>query len=206
MNNTLLFQQASQLLIQTRDLLSSSLKEAVEKSLNGQGSFFSFLPSEKFVRRQAGGASSIYEILDSSTEKKNGICNFENQGYMAPNEAMIVQGIALDYGLGNDGDSAGSIAYTTAHPAELANAELVIMQDGTELVRLSAGLLKAAASPTNPNEKYYELPSLLLLRDDREVKANLLFSSGDNLPAAAGSGGTTPFISVSLRGLITRKK
>jgi|GEM_PF-3275541 len=201
--NTVFFQQASIFILGMAAYLSDSLKTAVLASKQSGERLFSFVEKEIFVKKKIAGASNIHELLDSSTERKPGVCSFEKGGYTAANEALVANKLCLLYGTGDAADDPGKIKYSTAVPAELGAAELIISQEGTEIFRSTVQRLSSRTTENKAGDQYHELNAFVLLRDDRKVSANLHFPEGVAMPAAAA--GTTAFVHLSFGGLVTRK-
>lgn len=198
MNNVLGHVTAVNFLLSVVGLLSSSLRNAI----NANDFFLD--PTDLYVKKQISGASGIHKILDSNSKKLPGVCSFDTDGKMDQNRAAIWNRIVVRYGLGNDGDNAGSIDYNTAVPKELANADLVITQKGRQVLKKSVRSLYAKANENETGADHINLSSLRLFVDDEDVEINLEFPSGVQT-ASAGSG-TTPFIYVSIDALTTRKR
>jgi hypothetical protein len=198
MDNVLGHKTAVAFLLSVIGLLSASLQAAVNS-----GNFF-LDPTDLYIKKQISAASGITRLIDSNTKKLDGICSFDSDGKVDQNRAAIWNRISVKYGLGNDGASPGSIAYTEAVPAQLANADLVITQKGREVLRKSVRSLYARGTETEAGADYVDLSSLRLFVDDEDIEINLHFPTGVAMPAAGA--GTTGFIYVSIDALTTRKR
>lgn len=198
MDNLLGHKTALNFLLLMASLLSTSLQSAI------QATAFEIEPVELFIKKQVAGASGMYKLMDANTRQLDGICSFNSQGRLDQNRAVVFNEIALFYGVGN-ADIPGAIAYTTAPPVSLANAELVISQEGKQVFRSSIRTLYSAGTELKNGDNYLQLPSLRLLRDEKDVTVNIHFPADAPALAAAGAG-TTPYVYLSIKGIATRKK
>lgn len=190
---------AKQFLANSAPLLSSSLQQAM-----GNNSF-GVRNEEIFVKKQIAGASNIHQLIDSSTEEKFGVSSFEKGGRMQANKAAAFRKIGFFCDVaGNDGASPGSLAYNGTIPAALLNAELRISQEGVLVFRRTIRSIVSLANEQKAGDRYVELPAFVLLRDDRNVEANLHFAEGQSI-AAAGAGSTV-FAYLSIDAHVTYKK
>tara|TARA_R110002074_G_scaffold86875_7_gene191853 strand:- start:21334 stop:21930 length:597 start_codon:yes stop_codon:yes gene_type:complete len=198
MYNTAEHNTALGFLIESQGLLSKELLASLtDKSISVRN-------DELFIKKQIAGSSNIHELLDSSTEKRPGVSTFEKGGRMGANQAAAFRKIAVRFGTGDD-ISPGLIDYNAALPTALANAELRISQEGQLIFsRTVKDIWMKADNENDPNSKVFQLSSWVLLRDDREVKANLHFPEGGSLVAAGV--GVTSFIYVSFDAHVTNKK
>lgn len=198
MDNVIGHLTATKFLLSVAVLLSASLQDAIT---HGD---FTLDPTGLYIKKNVAGASGIYKLLDSNTKQLDGICSFDSDGKMDQNRAAVWNRLRIGYGVGAAAGDEGKIDYNTAIPKELLNADLVISQEGKQVLRDNVFNLIAKGTATKAGDDSIELPSLRLLRDDKNVEINLHFPSGVSL-AAAGAG-TTPYIFVSINGLVTRKK
>ncbi|EAR15432.1 hypothetical protein [Robiginitalea biformata] len=200
MDNLLGHKTALNFILAVAALLSTSLQNAINDGKLG------LEPNELFVKKQIDGASGIVKLIDSNTKQLDGVCSFDSDGRMNQNRAAVFNRLTVHYGTGNDGAGAGTIDYSDAIPAVLLNAEIVISQEGRQVLRRSVRSIVAgdgSGVETKAGDQYADLSSLRLLADERDVQINLHFATGAAMPAAGA--GTTPFIYVSLDALTTKK-
>lgn len=177
--------------------LSANLREQA-----GRG-FVKIKDAELFVRKSIGGAAGIYELLNDTTDKADGVCNV-NKGVLPSNQAFVIEEISIAGALGDDITSAGSVDYGFAVDNAVKNAELVITQNGREVVNMPAvKFINDLAVPSQ--EVSIKLKSFAYLNDNEYFSVAIKFPQGATV-AAGTAAGTFAYLELRLGGHKTEKK
>lgn len=161
-------------------------------------------PHTVYVRRNATNASSSWDIIDVNTKKLKGVSSI-SETKLPKNEGVIFDKIALAFAEGTEAGQEGTLDYTSAKlPAVLRNADLVIIQNGREVVSVPVADLGKTISPGSNEDYYHDLESLQYLVDDQPMEWKLNFPEGSAFaPSAAGK---FNYIEVRLKGFKTARK
>lgn len=134
-----------------------------------------------YVRKNATNASSRWSLIDENTKKIDGVSSISDVK-LPKNEAVVFDKIALGYATNAAEGKEGALDYTaTKAPAALRNADLVIMQNGREVLNVPVADIVKGQSPTNSEDYYHDLESLCYLVDDQPMEWTLRFPSGQGL-------------------------
>ena len=159
-------------------------------------------PTTLYVRKDATNASSRWSIIDENTIKLDGVSSFSKTS-LPKNEAIVFDKIAIGYAEGAAGKE-GSLAYSTDLPASLRNADLVIIQNGREVISIPVSDLAKTGAPGNSDDLYHDLESFQYLVDDQPMQWDLRFPAGQSLaPATAGN---STYVEVRVKGFKTQRK
>lgn len=172
----------------------SSLLSANAKVLADQGKL---KPTDAtlFVRSKVDG-NNVQNLLQGKTSQEIGVTNFDGQ-ILNSDRYFVISAVTINYGTGLVAALPSAINYTTALPAALKNANLVIMQDNEVIVKLPVTDINDAKST---DARYRVLDAFALLRDQKTITMNLEFPAGGDLGAGAGNAG---FVEVQLKGFET---
>jgi len=143
-------------------------------------------PSTHFVRKDISGASSIYDFIDEQTDKIDGISSIKSTS-LPKNQAFIFHGVAVGYSEGTTASGAGAQTYSDDLPAAVRNANLLIRQNGREVLNEPIANFAKGEATTRPSDYYFELPSLRYLKDDEAIEIKIVFPKGVALPDAGAS-------------------
>lgn len=179
--------------------MSNSLREELSYNTNN----VTLQPHELFARRYIGGAGGIYEFVNNTVNKEQGICNID-KAKLSTNEIFIFNEITIGYSLGNTGQ-VGEVSYQSAAIEELRNAEFEIRQGGRLVLNLPVASLNNPHTGTSVQDDFTVLGSLCYLKDDEEFSWSFKFPTGLSIPAGS-TVGTFTYAEVRLRGHRTIRK
>jgi len=151
--------------------------------------------SELYVRKAVTPGGSV-NLLEGVSAAEIGITNFDGQR-LDSDRYFIIDALTVNYGTASTGTSAKAVDYSTALPAALKNANLVIRQDNEVILRLPVSSINDAK---NTDDRYRELGAFALLRDQKTISIDLEFPAGADLGAGAGKDG---YVEVLLKGFET---
>lgn len=161
-------------------------------------------PHTFYVRKNATNASSRWAVINEETTKADGISTISKTS-LPKNEAVVFDRIAIGYAENADAGKEGAVDYSaTKLPAALRNADLVITQNGREVVNVSISELGKVTSPANQADYYHDLESLQYLVDDQPMEMEIRFPNGQTL--APGTAGHSVYVEVRLKGFKTGRK
>lgn len=190
-------------LLTSANALSSDLTSLVSGSRTDEVGKVTVQPYELFARRDVGGASSIYDFVNNTIEKRQGVCNID-KAKLATNEAFIFNEVAINYTIGATG-KVGAVDYISKAPAALRNAEFEIVQNGRVVLSVPVASLHNPYTGNAQADQWTQLGSLCYLADNEEFTWRFKFAPGESV-AAGSSGDTFPFVEVRLRGHRTIKR
>lgn len=160
-------------------------------------------PHTVFVRKNATNASSSWRIIDENTKKVDGVSSI-SETKLPKNHAVVFDRIAIGFAEGDAAGLEGSVDYSATVPAVLRNANLVIIQNGREVVDLPVADLIKGQSTNNSSDNYHDLEGFSYLVDDQPMNWSFVFPDGKALaPSAAGK---VNYIEVRLQGFKTTRK
>jgi hypothetical protein len=190
-------------MLASANALSNDLVQLVRSSSGDEVGKITVQPYELFARRDIGGASSIYEFLNNTVLKAQGICNVD-KARLATNEAFIFNEIAINFSLGDTGQ-VGAVDYISKLPASVRNAEFEIIQNGRVVLNVPVATLHNPYTGQNQADQWTQLGSLCYLSDNEEFTWRFKFPSGATVTAGS-TAGTFPYAEVRLRGHRTIKR
>lgn len=151
--------------------------------------------SELFIRKDIGSGGTV-NLLEGLSTSTIGVSNFDGQR-LDTDRNFVIDAITINYGIAAAGAGAATVNYTTALPAALKNANIVIKQDNEVILKLPVASINDAK---NTDLRYRELGGFALLRDQRTITIDLEFAAGaDTVPGA----GNASFVEVLLKGYET---
>lgn len=182
--------------------LSSSLDNTLQRSADK----VTLQAFEIFNRQNISGAAGIYEFLNDTVNKSDGICNVD-KGVLPQNQAFVFNGVSISYAT-ELADKEGAAAYGAAAPAALRNAEFTIVQNGREVVNLPVASLTNpfTANSTSERDNWYVLPSMAYLTDNEYFDMKFKFPKGVSIAAAVAGADGNHYAEVRLAGHRTVKK
>lgn len=153
--------------------------------------------SELYVRKAVGsGGNGTVNLLEGLANSEVGISNFDGQRLDA-DRYFVVNALTVNYGVAATGTSAAAVNYTTALPAGLKCANVVIKQDNEVLFRIPIASINESKSS---DTRYRELGAFSLIRDQKTVRVEIEFPDGTDLAPGAGNAG---YVEVLLSGFET---
>lgn len=160
-------------------------------------------PHTFYVRKNATNASSRWAVINEETTKADGISTISKTS-LPKNEAVVFDRIAVGYAENAAAGQEGAVNYSTTLPNALRNADLVITQNGREVVSVAIADLGKVTSPTNQNDYYHDLESLQYLVDDQPMEIEIRFPNGQSI--TPGTAGHSCYLEVRLKGFKTGRK
>ena len=161
--------------------------------------------TELFCRADIGGASGIYEFLNDTVNKSDGICNVD-KGVLPTNQAFVIEEVLVGYQTGDTFNAVGIVDYAKKLPAALRNAEFVITQTGREVVSIPVAALSNPGTASTESDNWYKLKSFAYLNDDQYFSWAFKFPKGASIAASAETTNGVHFGEVRLRGHKTERK
>lgn len=158
-----------------------------------------------FVRKDVTGAAGTYDIIDENTKKVNGVSSI-SETKLPKNQAVVFDKIAIGFAEGSaDGGQEGALDYgKDKSPAALRNANLVIIQNGREVLDLPVADMVKGDSSNNPGDLYHDLEGFNYLVDDQPMTWQLKFPDGTSI--AAGATGEKKYLEVRIQGFKTSRR
>lgn len=144
------------------------------------------------VRSSILNHAGIKRYLDETTEKKTGITNM-NGNKLPKGFNLAVEKIRLGYAFAAAASGLDNPAKVTEYknlsdaniPAALRNADLVIIQDGKDVLRVPvAAMLKSAASDKTGKEDSYEVDNPPILYENKPIGIEIEYPDGEAVPNA----------------------
>lgn len=171
--------------------LSANIKQLID-----QGSVRP-TDSELFIRKNMGtGANGSINLLSGVTTAEIGVTNF-NGNKLDSDRIFVLDALTINYGVAADNTAVSAVDYSTALPAALKCANLVVKQNGKTLVSLP---VSAIADAKYTDERYRELAGFQLLEDGKTISIELEFAAGSDFVAGAGN---QAYVEVVFRGMET---
>jgi len=156
-----------------------------------------------FVRKDVTNAGGAIRIIDENTKKIDGVSSL-SETKLPKNQTVIFDKIAIGFAEGDAVGKAGALDYTSAKaPAILRNANIVITQNGREVLDLPLADLTKVTSPTSQDDYYHDLEGFNFLVDDQPMEWVLRFPNGEVFAPAAGK---FNYIEVRLQGFKSSRK
>ncbi len=175
--------------------VSSSLQKEYE---NNRFSGITLQPYELFARKDISGQGGIYEFVNNTFDKAQGICNFD-KGKLPTNEVFIFNEISIGYSTGLAVGKAGEAGYETKASTALRNAEFEIRQGSRVVLNLPVASLNNNNTGVSVQDDFTILGSLCYLRDDEEFTWAFKFPNGVTIATGGGASNNT-YGEVRLRG------
>lgn len=182
----------------------SATSASLEKELKVNADQITLQPYELFARRSINSASGIYEFVNNTVDKAQGICNVD-KAKLPSNEIFIFNEIRVGFSTGMNVNLAGKALYETKASAEFRNAEFEIRQGGRIVLNLPIASLINNNTGTSVQDDFTILGSLCYLRDDSEFTWSFKFPNGVSIPAGGGASDNS-YAEVRLRGHRTVRK
>ena len=177
--------------------ISSQLSEQLQKDLGTNTVILD--DQELYIKKEITGGG-IVDLIDSTTRKQAGICSFD-ENTLKTGRAFVFDKVSLTYDSNAASNLEGELAYNSAAPVALVNADFVITQDGREVFRMPVKSIHNIETGNAIDDEYIQLKTLRHLVDTREVKLQLHFPPGVSM-----SGATKHYVYVRLNGVQTTKK
>jgi len=149
-----------------------------------------FEPHVLFVKKEIAGGGKI-DLINSQTKNLQGVCSFDETGKMDVKRAFVFDRISVNYASSGTSGIPGNLEYNTKAPKELQNADVVITQDGKQLLKMPFRDLHNIQTGQKASDEYTELKSLIGFKDNLAVKIELQFPDGVALPTTTGGGSPT---------------
>lgn len=160
-------------------------------------------PVDLYIKKDITGASNIVNLIDANTLKQKGVVSFDSNGRLYQNRAVIFDKIFVGYQTNAAANMEGQLVYNAVPTGALYNADLIIRQDGREVVRKNVSSLINLGQPLSLEEYYADLGNLRYLKDNEEVEIDLEFANGASMPLAATA---YQYIFVKISGFETQRK
>jgi len=160
-------------------------------------------PVDLYIKKNISAATSITPLLDSNTQRLRGVVSFDANGRLAKNRAVVFDKIFVGYATNANADLEGNVLYNEVPIAALYNADIIIRQDGREVLKKNLSSVFNLGTPNSPNDNYVQLENFRYLVDDENVEIDLEFASGVSMPAAATA---NQYIFVKISGFETQRK
>ena len=149
--------------------------------------------------RQSVVAGGVVNILDGYSTQVKGRNDF-NGNRLTNGRNFVWDAITVNYGVAADGTAVEAVDYTTALPAALKSANLIVRQDDDVIRKIS---LSAINDAKNTDARWYELGGFGLLKEELVTAIEIEFASGTDLAPGAGN---TAYVEVLLKGFETAIK
>lgn len=186
-------------------LLPNTMTSAsLERELHTNPNSMTLQPYELFARRSINSAGGIFEFVNNTVDKAQGICNID-KGKLPSNEIFIFNEVRIGYSTGLAVDKAGEAGYETKASPALRNAEFEIRQGGRIVLNLPVASLNNNNTGASVQDDFTILGSLCYLRDDSDFTWSFKFPNGVSIPAGGGASDNS-YGEVRLRGHRTVKK
>lgn len=156
--------------------------------------------AEIAVRKAVVAGGTVNLLENQGQSRTRGVNDFDGDR-LTNGRNFIIDGITINYGVGLTASATPqSVDYTTALPAALKTANLIIKQNGVVRATLSVSSINEAKSS---DERYRFLEAFALLREETTTSIELEFGAGTDLAPGADN---TGFVEVILRGFETYVK
>lgn len=182
----------------------NALSSSLEKELYSNPKEITLQPYELFARKNINSAAGIYEFMNNTVDKAQGICNVD-KGKLPSNEVFIFNEVRIGFSTGAALDKAGEQLYETKASKELRNAEFEIRQGGRVVLNLPVASLNNNNTGSSVQDDFTVLGSLCYLRDDSDFTWSFKFPNGVSIPAGGGATDNS-YGEVRLRGYRTIRK
>lgn len=151
------------------------------------------------LKKEISGGG-IINLLSATDNRIDGINSFDKD-ILQTGRVVVFDEVSIGYKSDAASGKAGSLAYTSALPAELQNTLFVISQNGKEILRMPTVDLTNLAAGQNASDQYTKLKSLRLLADDKKITIQLIFP-----PDVVLNPATKHYVYLRLNGLQTTVK
>ena len=192
-------------LIGIADRFSASLAKLI-LSVSADGAMnpkITLNPVDLYIKKDITAASSKFPLLDANTKKLRGVVSFDANGRLSQNRGVVFNKIFVGYQTDAAAGKEGELVYNKAVIGALYNADLVITQDGREVLRKNVSSLINVGTPQAIGDNYAILENLRYLKDDEEVEIDIEFAANVAMPLAATA---YQYIFVKISGFETQRK
>ena len=141
------------------------------------------------VRKQIVAGGTV-NILDGYNSKVKGQNDFDGNK-LTNGRNFVWDAITINYGVDLTATAVESVNYTTALPAALKSANIVVKQDDEVVRRISISAINDAKSS---DERYYYLDGFGFLQEELVTAIEIEFASGTDLAPGAGNSGSVEVI------------
>lgn len=187
-------------------LMHSGDSRNAAQALDAAG--YQFNNGDMYLRLDITGKGGISELIDSNTKKVDGVSSF-NGVTLETGINQVLEKIRFGYATSAKADGEKSpalVRYTNKYsqvPAVLANADLVLSQNGKDILTVPIQrLLTTSDSPKVAGvEDAYELEAMRLLREKTDLKIAIRFPEGKSIGSDANH-----FVELHLIGTQTARK
>lgn len=179
-------------------LMAASLSTQLQSELKNPGKV-RLDDQVLYIKKEIAGGGTV-KLLTGATERLAGICSFD-KNRLQPGRAFVFNRVSVEYATDAASGKEGSLAYTTAAPAELQNADFVISQNGQEVYRMPVRDVTNIDAGQTIADAYTKTNSLRFLNDIHTIDINFEFPDGVVL-----SGAAKHYVFVRLNGLQTQAK
>lgn len=149
--------------------------------------------------RQKVVAGGTVNVLDGYNARVKGQNDFDGNK-LTSDRNFIIDGLTINYGVAASATTVESVNYTTALPAALKTANLVIKQNDDVLRRISISAINQAKST---DDGWYYLDGFAILLEDQVTSIEIEFATGTDLVPGSGNSG---YVEVLLKGFETNVK
>lgn len=157
-----------------------------------------------FVRKNVTGSAGGYQIIDENTKKIDGVSSLADTK-LPKNQAVLFDKIAVGFAEGDAAGKEGALDYgATVVPAVLRNAQLVITQNGREVLDIPVADIVKGEQSANSEDYYHDLEGYNYLVDDQPMSWMLKFPNGETFAASAA--GKHNYLEIRLQGFKTSRK
>lgn len=172
--------------------LSANTKQLIEqKKINPR--------DRTLVVRSKVAAGGTVNLLDGYNSAIKGINDF-NGNQLSNNLNFVLDMLTINYGTGEDATVVSkydTVDYTTALPAALKTANLIIEQDDKVIRKISIAAINEAKSM---DARWFELEGFALLKSDTITGLKIEFGKNADFGLAAG---TEAYVELILKGFET---
>ena len=140
-------------------------------------------PHVLYVKKEIKGGGK-QQILTANTKTLPGVCSYDQGGIMETKRAFVFDKIAIDYATNAASGLEGELEYNTKAPKELQNADVIISQNGKELLKLPFRQLHNIETGQRGSDEYTELSTLIGFVDSQPIKIELEFPENVSLDDA----------------------
>lgn len=146
-----------------------------------------FTDGDKYIRRNITGSSNIENLLETTDEKRVGRSNID-KNMLESKEHLAVQFVGLRHAKHATEANPSAISTYTAVgndvPAALKNAEILIGQEGKNLLRLPVARFFSEEKSTRLNgvEDVVELNAIQVLKARLPINIQIEYADGQAVP------------------------
>jgi len=155
------------------------------------------------IRKDITGGGSNYDLIDANTKQINGVSTIDGNK-LATGRVFVFDRVAVGYSSPDSGTALAANDYSTALPAALRNANIVVIQNGKEQLNIPVADCIAEAASNEVGTRYLQLPGFSWISDRENFQIQIQFP-GDGASLAAGTGKINLF-ELRLQGVLTNSK